>query len=56
MGQVFDQATTSIPSYELASFEVTLEINAKGGVRLVGSASGEVKGGLKLTFRRQAAG
>jgi len=39
-------------SFEVESFEVSLDLTAKGEVRLIGSASSEIRGGIKITFRR----
>jgi hypothetical protein len=55
MGAVFERVTTAIDRYELEGFEVALEVTAKGEIRFVGSASSEVKGGLKLVFTRREA-
>jgi hypothetical protein len=38
--------------YGLESFEVTVDVTAKGEVRLVGSVGTEVKGGIKLVFKK----
>jgi hypothetical protein len=54
MGQAFSGVTTSIQDYELASFELALEVTAKGELRFIGAASSEFKGGLKLVFTRQS--
>lgn len=39
-------------NFSLDSFEVTLDVSAKGEVRLIGSVSSEVKGGVKLLFKK----
>lgn len=49
---VFEKAEAVVTGYGLESIELSVEITAKGEVRLVASASSEVKGGLKLVFRR----
>lgn len=51
---MFQSVTSSIGQFELESFEITAELTAKGEVRLVGSVGTEIKGGLKLIFRRRA--
>jgi hypothetical protein len=56
MGTVFERVSTTIHQYELQSFEVALEVTAKGEVRFIGSAASEVKGGLKLLFARREEG
>jgi hypothetical protein len=38
------------PRFQLESFEVTVEISAGGEIRMIGSVSTEIKGGLKLIF------
>jgi hypothetical protein len=38
------------PRFELESFEVTVEVSAGGEIRMIGSVSTEIKGGLKLIF------
>jgi hypothetical protein len=53
MGAIFERVTTTIDRYELQSFEVALEVTAKGEIRFIGSAASEVKGGLKLVFARR---
>ena len=39
--------------YDLHSIELAIDITAKGEVRLIGSLSTELTGGLKLVFIRQ---
>lgn len=53
IGEIFDGVTTSVKNYELQSFELTVDVTAKGEIRFVGSVGGELKGGLKLVFIRQ---
>ncbi|MFY1689132.1 Pepco domain-containing protein [Plantactinospora sp. WMMB782] len=48
---VFQAARRATGGFELDSFEVMLEFTAKGEVRLIGSASTEIKGGVKVVFR-----
>jgi len=55
LGVVFERIGTAIGRYDLESIDVTIEVTAKGEIRLVGSAGVEVRGGLKLTFARQSA-
>ena len=38
--------------YFLESFEVNVDVTAKGEVRLIGSVSSEVKGGIRLVFKK----
>lgn len=45
-------AAETSSGFTLKSFEVTIEISARGEVRLIGSASSEVRGGVKLIFTR----
>lgn len=52
VGEAFSQVTAPVRDYELESFEVQLEVTASGEIRMVGSVSSEVKGGLTLTFSR----
>lgn len=53
IGQMFEGISTSVRDYELDSFELAIEVTATGGIRFIGSASTDVKGGLKLVFNRQ---
>jgi hypothetical protein len=53
VGTVFEDASTAVADLELRSLEVQLEVTSKGEVRLIGAASVEVKGGLKLVFARR---
>lgn len=53
IGRVFDGVTTAVRDYELRSFELNVEVSAKGEIRFIGSAASEMKGGLKLVFTRQ---
>jgi hypothetical protein len=43
----------ALMKYELSQIELTVELNAKGEVRLIASASTEIKGGIKLVFKRK---
>lgn len=52
---ILGRISTGVGQYGLDSFEFTAELTTKGEIRLVGSVSSEVKGGLKLTFRRGGA-
>ena len=54
VGQAFQGVSTTISEFELDSFELALDITAKGEIRLVSSASTEIKGGVKLSFRRKS--
>jgi hypothetical protein len=53
IGSVFDGVPTVVSSFELGSFELTLDVTAKGEVRFIGSAGTEIKGGLKIVFQRK---
>ena len=53
IGKVFQGVTTSVEDYELQSFELSVDITAKGEVRFIGSLSSELKGGLKIVFTKQ---
>ncbi|MCA2215449.1 Pepco domain-containing protein [Jidongwangia harbinensis] len=55
LGEMFAATRELSGEFELDEFEVILELTAKGEVRLIGSASTEVKGGVKLIFRRPGA-
>jgi hypothetical protein len=39
-------------SFKLDSFEVTVDITARGELRMIGSVSSELHGGVKLIFTR----
>lgn len=52
VGQVFSMSQAAVGDLTLDAVEVTVEVTAKGEVRLIGAASAEVKGGLKLQFKR----
>jgi hypothetical protein len=52
IGSAFASVPTVVDSFELNSFELTLDVTAKGEVRFIGSVGTEVKGGLKIVFRR----
>lgn len=53
LGQLVDQTASGSAAFELESFEVSLDVSARGEVRLVGSVSSEIRGGMRLTFRRR---
>jgi hypothetical protein len=53
IGSAFGGITTVVDNFELNSFELTLDVTAKGEVRFIGSAGTEVKGGLKVLFQRK---
>jgi hypothetical protein len=44
----------TLPAWEMDKVTMTLEISAEGGVKLVGSATVAVTGGIEVTFRRPA--
>ncbi|MER5543460.1 Pepco domain-containing protein [Streptomyces sp. NPDC001118] len=56
VGGVFDQASTASDTLELTGLEVHVQVTGKGEVRLVGAASAEVNGGMKLIFQRKQGG
>jgi hypothetical protein len=41
-------------AYELKTFEIVVDFTAKGEIRLIGAASGEFRGGIKLSFSKKA--
>jgi hypothetical protein len=51
--ETFRNAQHGTDAFGLDAFEVTLDLTAKGEIRLIGSVSSEIHGGLKLTFRRR---
>ena len=53
IGRAVDAAADAIAKYPLESIELSVEVTAKGEVRLIGAAASEVKGGLKLVFARR---
>jgi hypothetical protein len=55
LSATFNAVQRSSDAFDLDSFEVTLDIAASGEVRLIGSVSAEMRGGLKLTFTRRPA-
>ncbi|BBB59389.1 hypothetical protein UNDKW_1116 [Undibacterium sp. KW1] len=54
LGDVLQSIEMPSSSYRLDSFEVTVDVTAKGEVRLVGSVGAEVKGGIKLVFKKNS--
>ncbi|WP_240490761.1 hypothetical protein [Amycolatopsis vancoresmycina] len=52
LANAFRRAGEASEAFGLDAFEVNLDLTAKGEVRLVGSFSSEIKGGVKLVFRR----
>ena len=46
-------ASPARSEFELESFEVSLDVSASGEVRMVGSVSSQIRGGITLTFRRR---
>lgn len=52
LGEAVRSVETPGSDFSLDSFEVTLDVSAKGEVRLVGSVGSEVKGGVKLVFKK----
>jgi len=55
VASLFERVNGAVGSYELETFEISAEITAKGEIRLLGSAGLDVKGGLKLIFRKKGA-
>jgi len=53
IGEAFDGVSTVVKNYQLDSVEITVQVSATGEVRLVGGASVQLTGGLKLIFSRQ---
>jgi hypothetical protein len=53
LSQVLERVHESIGKYGLDALEVTAEITARGEVRLLGCVGSDIKGGLKLVFRRK---
>jgi hypothetical protein len=54
ISEAFDGVTTAVKNYQLDSVEITVQVSATGEVRLVGGASAQLTGGLKLIFLRQS--
>src|SRR3712207_3949376 len=54
IGEAFDGISTVVKNYQLDSVEISVQVSASGEVRLVGGASTQLTGGLKLVFSRQA--
>jgi len=53
IGEAFDGVSTVVKNYQLDAVELTVQVSATGEVRLVGGASAQLTGGLKLIFSRQ---
>jgi pantoate kinase len=53
IGEAFDGVSTVVRNYQLDSVEITVQVSASGEVRLVGGASTQLTGGMKLVFSRQ---
>jgi hypothetical protein len=53
IGEAFDEVSTVVKNYQLDSVEITVQVSATGEVRLIGGASTQLTGGLKLIFSRQ---
>ena len=51
LSTVFNNICSKVGEYQLEAVEIMVEITAKGEVRLIGSASSGLKGGLKLVFK-----
>lgn len=54
LSDVLQNVDTPERAFGLGQFEITVELTAKGELRLIGSVGAEVKGGLKLIFSRSA--
>jgi hypothetical protein len=52
IGGTLQAVGDAVSQYSLHSFELTVDVTAKGEVRFIGSAGTEIKGGLKLVFQR----
>ncbi len=55
IGNAFDRAAATTKSLSLDTLELTVEIGGKGQIRLVGGIESEIKGGVKLTFKKLTA-
>ena len=53
LADAFRKVHDAAGAYELECVEVTLDLTAKGEVRMIASVSSEIKGGMKLVFRRK---
>lgn len=53
LSAAFRRVHDAAGAFEMESVEVTLDLTAKGQVRLVASVSSEVKGGMKVVFKRR---
>lgn len=54
MNELFDELTGSDGPFELSSFDVAVEVTGTGEVRLIGSVSLAVTGGITLSFTRRS--
>ncbi len=52
LAEAFRKTQEATGAFDLDEFEVTLDLSAKGEVRVIASVSSEIRGGLKLVFRR----
>lgn len=50
---VLDRLPDSIASFSIDELEVTLAINASGGIEMVGRAEAGINTGMKFTLKRQ---
>lgn len=50
---VLDHLPDSIASFSIDELELTLAINASGGIEMVGKAEAGITTGMKFTLRRQ---
>ena len=52
LGDVFDKVAPAIKTYSLDSFELAVDVTAKGEIKFIGSVGTDLKGGIKLVFKR----
>jgi hypothetical protein len=54
VGRALQKAPSSLGAYTLDEIEVHAEVNAQGGVSLIGTATVGASGGITVKFKRQA--
>ncbi|WP_455754074.1 Pepco domain-containing protein [Streptomyces griseofuscus] len=54
--EIFDHVAESAGSFPLKEVQLSFEISAKGGIRLIGTSEVEGKGGLTLIFGARTTG
>lgn len=52
IASAFSRAATVMAGYQLEGFDVSVELTAEGGLRMIASATSSVTGGLTLSFRK----